>query len=265
MHFLHKLCRKCIGNAVFRPDFWVRFLPPLVFSFPCLVPTYAMKTNLFIFCLSLLATFGAQAQMQPKPITKKHYWVVKTGVVRAALKATPLLIVFDDRPNIAYGWPRTPFQTGFQLEAGREWKIFRAWRVMAGLGYRRYGGTYKNTRTAPDYDNFVHYLNGVALGRFIVLPDDKVSPYIVGGARFGHVVSSTRHELAEKFLYREQPFRTIDVVPALGVGLEFPLLGQRFFAEVEYSHGINSSVAPRGRFDSNIQNRAVAFTLGAKF
>ncbi|MCU0449636.1 MAG: hypothetical protein MUC97_07280 [Bernardetiaceae bacterium] len=148
---------------------------------------------------------------------------------------------------------------------GREWRLFRSWRVMAGAFYRQYGGSFYRQNRVPYYENRLHYLGVAGLVRFVVLPDDKVSPYFVGGARLGRLVTSPRNEVTERLLYRDQPFTAIDVVPAIGTGLEFPLFKLRGLAEVEYSYGVNSILRSVNEHNSNFSQRAVAFTLGVKF
>jgi hypothetical protein len=216
-----------------------------------------------ILCLLLLLSCADTVLAQSA--TKKHFLIAKTGLVRSALNASPLLVTFEDRPNIAYTFGNSAFQTGLHAELGHEWRLFRSWRVMAGAFYRQYGGSFYRQNNVPVYENRLHYVGVAGLVRFLVLPDDKVSPYFVGGARLGRLVTSPRNEVTERLLYRDQPFTAIDVVPAVGTGLEFPLFKLRFFAEVEYSYGVGSILRSVNQYNSNFSQRAVAFTLGAKF
>jgi hypothetical protein len=223
-----------------------------------------MAKLVFIFNLFFGAWHGtALAQETP---TKKSYWVAKTGIMRTALNSSPLLYDVDGSPpRFGYTFGNSAFQTGLHAELGHEWRLFRSWRVMAGAFYRQYGGSFYRQNNVPVYENRLHYVGVAGLVRFLVLPDDKVSPYFVGGARLGRLVTSPRNEVTERLLYRDQPFTAIDVVPAVGTGLEFPLFKLRFFAEVEYSYGVGSILRSVNQYNSNFSQRAVAFTLGAKF
>ncbi len=197
---------------------------------------------------------------------KKSFWVAKAGLMRTALNSSPLLYTADDiRQTVGYTFGNSDFRTGLHAELGREWQVRRAWRVQANLGYRQYGGSFYRQPNTPTYENRLDYVTAGGLVRFMVLPDDKVSPYFVGGVRLGRLITSPRNEVTEKLLYRDQPFRAIDVVPTIGVGLEFPILRQRFFTEVEYSYGSTSIMLQTNQYNSNFSQRAVAFTLGAKF
>jgi Outer membrane protein beta-barrel domain len=227
------------------------------------------KTTIILLSLLLGApTFFAKAQ--ETSTSPGHRWIIKTGVTRSLLNCGPLVMFDDTRPSgiNGYAWKISPFQTNFQVEAGREWRLGRMWRATTGLGYRRYGGIVKANPSSPDYENHLHYLNAVGLMRFMILPEYRVCPYLVGGARLGYLLSGTRTEATERELYRGQPFRTFDFVPAIGGGLDFQLfdLKQHVFIEVEYSIGASNVVGPAPRnHNSNIYNRAVAFTVGLTF
>lgn len=229
------------------------------------------KSGFFVACLLWGFSLPGLAQTS----AKKNHWVIKTGLVRAALNASPLLFT-DDNPQavingfgspqtVSYAFGNSDFQTGLHVELGREWRVFRSWSVVAGAFYRQYGGAFYRRPNIPTYENRLHYLGAAGLLRFTILPEAKVSPYLVGGVRLGRLVTSPRNEVTANLLYRDQPFRAIDVVPAIGMGLEFPALGQQFFAEVEYSYGVNSIMIQVNKYNSNFSQRAVAFTLGAKF
>jgi Outer membrane protein beta-barrel domain len=225
-----------------------------------LTPTFRMnKSGFFVACL----LWGFCLPGLTQTPTKKNHWVVKTGVVRALLNASSF--VTSREPTLTLTQGKSGFRTGFQFEFSREMTIHRAWSVVAGSYYRQYGGSFYPRPDIPNYDNRLDYLGLHGLVRFAILPEARVSPYLIGGARVGYAVAHTRSELTELIIYQGQRFKPWDVAPVIGAGLEFPFFQQTLLIEVEYAYGLTDITAPLRQYNNIFQNRAVAFTLGVKF